>query len=500
MLNRRGRESPFSLEQDAHIESFFPALLAEPASTVASWKETTAQEILLSPLFRGKLPSQAEDNKKGADEKEWKAASRMKTHRREKKFGNRLNAEAKKGKSPSTTAFLTFAPLSAKSLFEVESRPFLEAEAIEQVSETKRRMAVCYPICVEERWNGLDEAKRTAYQMRADNTPQSVLTNQVDFPRAAQAALTALCRGGQVGKLELMTFWAYRESDGILRHGIIDAHASDDVPNMADTPDWEERAYELWQQFADKVVPFFPTCDLQSQPPKNYLTELWGKGVISPLVVRTFDSGGKGCNGTSKLCPGTTSLRTVYITITRNSDCLFDSSLPGRLKYHNFMVSLSIFMAGPRQTHSYFVIKLRLHDSLVTHQYMPAAHTELEVEQTENNFGKPIEGAPAPEEVPPPEEVPVPNVVLKKRGRPPRAQSGSKIPSPKKQKPNPVDIPGGSSMTPERPKRVIPPKKSHVNHDSGAKVKPSFEIRLYAYDEKGNRGEEIREQRQPDNT
>ncbi|KAJ7222297.1 hypothetical protein GGX14DRAFT_558383 [Mycena pura] len=122
----------------------------------------------------------------------------------------------------------------------------------------------------------------------------------------------------------------------------------------------------------------------------------------------------------------------------------------------------------------------------------PVAQTELEVEQTENSFGKPREDVPAADEV----HVP-PNEVPKKRGRPPKVQSDFKIPSPKKLKPNPVDITRSSTTPPERPKRVIPPKKSSVKHDSRAKVKPGFEIRLYAYDEKGNRGEEIREQRQP---
>ncbi|KAJ7606587.1 hypothetical protein DFH06DRAFT_1347968 [Mycena polygramma] len=297
-MSRRGRESPFSTQQDAHIESFFPALLAQPSTTVAAWKETTALEILQSPLFKGNLASKSDDDKKGADLVVWK-------ERIKKKFGNRVTADSKKkAKSPSSASgFLTFAPMSAMALFEKENRLLLTAQANEQVSKMQHRMAVCYPSCVEKMWNTLGEDEQTTYQKRADQTPQSVLTNQADFPRAAQEALTTLCRSGHVGKLELMAFWAYREPDGALRHGIIDAHASEDVPDMADTTDWDEKVCGLWQQFAKKYIPtasvaqstriprnaegipVFPTVDLQSRTPQDvwnvsavmteYLAELW---------------------------------------------------------------------------------------------------------------------------------------------------------------------------------------------------------------------------------
>ncbi|KAJ7429285.1 hypothetical protein B0H11DRAFT_2301063 [Mycena galericulata] len=74
-----GRGSPFSPEQDKHIESFFPALMTHPTADVKTWKKDTVDAISKSPLFLGKLPSKAEDPTKGADLAEWKINGNSRT-------------------------------------------------------------------------------------------------------------------------------------------------------------------------------------------------------------------------------------------------------------------------------------------------------------------------------------------------------------------------------------------------------------------------------------
>ncbi|KAJ7470889.1 hypothetical protein FB451DRAFT_1176092 [Mycena latifolia] len=211
------------------------------------------------------------------------------------------------------------------ALFEKDCRATITTQATELKAAADVPFASCYQTCVQDMWNELPGDQRGRYETRASEAPHcvqrvdsrralavarsahlaalwvvpphnlaspiaprperggpvairslntvpvTVATNQADFPRAAQEALEALSSNGQLGKLELTLFWAYRESDGDLRHGIINAHSSTQVPDMADVmKGWDDTIALPWKEFADQNIPYF---DMRKQTPETFLVD-----------------------------------------------------------------------------------------------------------------------------------------------------------------------------------------------------------------------------------
>ncbi|KAF8135304.1 hypothetical protein K438DRAFT_1997410 [Mycena galopus ATCC 62051] len=286
MPPKRGKPSPFSSDQDAYIESFFPQLMLQTTANLKTWKKDQSEAISESPLFLAKLPTKEQDSDKGADLAEWKT-------RIERKFQNFYNRHQ--------SGSLYFSPLSGVALFEKEHRKSIASSALALAAETKTGKDACYRTCWQQKWDALDHDSRSNFEARASNTPSSVATNQADFPRTAGHFLNELCQGGQVGNLEVMLFWAFHEDDGELRHGIINAHSSNDVPNMASTTThWDANFAEPWKDFAAHYIPkidsftttkvqrnveglpIFPDMDLTKSTASSicdvmveYLSQLW---------------------------------------------------------------------------------------------------------------------------------------------------------------------------------------------------------------------------------
>ncbi|KAJ7755946.1 hypothetical protein B0H16DRAFT_1458467 [Mycena metata] len=253
-----GRESHFSAAQKNHIESFYPQLMKQHADSVAGWINKQVGTVLAHALFRN-LP--------GIDTtKTW----RSRVHRKLKNYYDRH------AKSCNCFSFA-----SGFALFELEQR----------AAETDMHLSN-----YSEMWQALGEAQQQNFETRAQSHPPSVTLNQIGFAGAMHKTLTDVCRGGDVGDLEMMVFWAFREPDGELRHGILDVHSSDEVKNMVnETSDWGENYEEPWRKFADRVVPnnaptvdapsgipIFPDVDLQNQTANSlgeiltgYLTQVW---------------------------------------------------------------------------------------------------------------------------------------------------------------------------------------------------------------------------------
>ncbi|KAJ7202613.1 hypothetical protein GGX14DRAFT_653847 [Mycena pura] len=234
----RGRTSAFSLEQDSHIQSFFQAALAVPKSGINAWVKETANEISKSPLFLGHLPPKSDENDNGTTLDAW-------IKRIERKIQNYYN------RNPST-GFISFSPMSAIALFEKESRAAIAASAADRFTSTQTRMDLCYCTCQQEMWDALDDGTRAAYETRAAKVPIGVTS-------------------GEVGGLELMLFWALREDNGDLRHGIVDAHGTENTSDMADE-------IENWET----TIPVFPSVDFVNSTASHiwevlveYLYQLW---------------------------------------------------------------------------------------------------------------------------------------------------------------------------------------------------------------------------------
>ncbi|KAJ7143358.1 hypothetical protein C8R43DRAFT_1130781 [Mycena crocata] len=247
-----GPKSKFTVDQDAYIESLYPALWVEynvrDTASLTQWKHEKIDTIIASPLFVGKLPTEAENPDRGATHSVWK-------QRLLKKFNTDINKRRKQA-AESHSTFLKFSSLTGYSLFGMEERTVIEAAAVEKAASTNTRMLDCIQSCQKQMWHALEDDKQAEYDRRAQETTPCVATNQVDFPRAASKALNDICRGGLVGRMELLLFWACRSEDGNLQYGVIDAHAADDVPNMADeTEDWEASFDSKWKGFVDNVIP-----------------------------------------------------------------------------------------------------------------------------------------------------------------------------------------------------------------------------------------------------
>jgi hypothetical protein len=68
-----GRQSPFTTDQDAHIDSYMdafdakvqeldPELRGAMSASLTQWKRDTADAIMLSPLFKDKLVCESDVN------------------------------------------------------------------------------------------------------------------------------------------------------------------------------------------------------------------------------------------------------------------------------------------------------------------------------------------------------------------------------------------------------------------------------------------------------
>ncbi|KAF7374680.1 hypothetical protein MSAN_00353000 [Mycena sanguinolenta] len=241
-----------------------------------TWKEETAEKIMDSVLFKGKLLLG-----NGVDLNTWKGAPL----------------------APATTALLSFSAPTGIVLFEHRHRDAISASARERALQTGTGSSTCYADCLQEMWDALEETQQELYANEADKMLPGIAANQADFVRAMTHALTSVSRDGNLGgAVELMLFYAFRDSQGDLKTGSIHAHPSDNAVDMADgTDDWQANFETPWKIFADGVIPYipqtagpailrnsqgipiFPILDLKKLTPEEisgiideYLTQLWG--------------------------------------------------------------------------------------------------------------------------------------------------------------------------------------------------------------------------------
>ncbi|KAJ7459519.1 hypothetical protein B0H11DRAFT_2242584 [Mycena galericulata] len=308
MSKKSGPKSKFTEEQEAHIASFYDDLWEKhntsSTAEVTSWKKDRIKDIMGSPLFKGRLAGKDEDPSNGADFHGW--SSRIL-----KKFNGYIHSSMKGANTGD--AFFKFSHLTGFGLFGMEQRRSI-LSAAQAATGTEARLLDRLETRQKEMWAALGAHQREDYEHRAKDIAPSVATqvilpNQIDFPRAAARALNGVCRGGLVGHMELLLLWAYREEGGDLRYGVVNGHAAENTPNMADeTEDWETSFDARWMRFAEDVIPrgrvaapdytviprnpsgipVFPSLPLRklsfediTQILERYLTELWDYGNSS---------------------------------------------------------------------------------------------------------------------------------------------------------------------------------------------------------------------------
>ncbi|KAJ7152220.1 hypothetical protein C8R43DRAFT_950830 [Mycena crocata] len=234
-------ESRFTPAQDAHIATFLPtyAHVTRTAShaELKVWKMTHFQQILDSPLFKGQLPTTAQDPVRGTDETGWFT-------RLVRKFSNYVDRDNKRLEKK--RGLLAFSPLSGFALFARDHNAAILANIQDSSSKAPRTYAACH----QEMWTSLSEEIRNEYHARAAATP-AIEVNQPQFADAASRALNELCRSGAVGPLEIKAFWAFRNINGELEHGVINAHGADNVEDMEEGGEF----LDLWKNFSHGAIP-----------------------------------------------------------------------------------------------------------------------------------------------------------------------------------------------------------------------------------------------------
>ncbi|KAJ7168725.1 hypothetical protein C8R46DRAFT_1033913 [Mycena filopes] len=242
-----GRESPFSPTQKQHIEALFPDLLQQPANEVTDWIQREAVHLLTLDPFKT-IPSNG--------------LTRLK-----RKLRNYYD------RHPSCQCF-SFAPTGIV-LFELERQAVIATAATERATATKTSFSVAYAVCTQEMWQSLGAAEQAKFEAQARSLPRGIGSNQMGFTRTMRKTLTDLCRGGAVGPLEMMIFWAFRDPHGNLEHGTLDIHSSDDISDIA-----SQSTAVIPRD--PPGVPLFPDVDWANQTTTNlknilaeYLNQLW---------------------------------------------------------------------------------------------------------------------------------------------------------------------------------------------------------------------------------
>ncbi|KAJ7446543.1 hypothetical protein B0H11DRAFT_2337320 [Mycena galericulata] len=325
MSRPRGKPSPFTPEQDKHIESFFPALMLG--------RKAPPKTIVASPLFLGKLATKAQDPVKGGDSSEWKT-------RIEKKFQNFFNRHQ--------NGSFYFSPLSGIALFELEHRGIHRRICHRPCARTNTSRDLCYQTRRREQWDALDPEKQNDYQSRASSTPANVATNQADFTRSVGKVLTELCRGGQSWRSRAHALWAFRENNGIVQHGMCVTRLLSLTPMLRTmfqtwpirTPDWDAKFGIPWKDFAEQYIPNANPPSVSRDTAKfTGLTRLsqWSTGA-NPTSSSLCDCDRRGFRGRRPLWRGQTLMRIRRFTMD-----IDQFTLPVRLRAPESLGHANIF-------------------------------------------------------------------------------------------------------------------------------------------------------------
>ncbi|KAJ6455060.1 hypothetical protein C8R45DRAFT_1111708 [Mycena sanguinolenta] len=299
-------KSPFTREQNAFIDSFLDAFVVKVESSpttgeLTKWKQSTATQILESPLF-----TDLDLNK--ASRKQW-------YEQIVRKFTNYLNnmhlKKSCKASSQATAAspgslLINFSSvLTGRQLFARERRESINKSTTDRLATTvHQNSAAMYQTVLKEKWDSLPATDHEAWDVRAAAEAGDVVQNQRDFVPGMHHALRDLCQNGRLGHAELFLLYAFRApSDGDIVAGIINGHSICNRLNFGDDQEQLQQNFAgPWIDFVEEVIPrpvatksavsliprndvgmsIFPCIDLGSATPasvrhllREYFTECW---------------------------------------------------------------------------------------------------------------------------------------------------------------------------------------------------------------------------------
>ncbi|KAJ7092213.1 hypothetical protein C8R44DRAFT_750326 [Mycena epipterygia] len=314
-----GRISKFTSEQDVHIATYFAELeeiYEQPG--LAGWKDRTANDIVNSELFKGKLPSVEEDEQRGGSPTEW-------LQRVKDKFKNQVTAFKKKATGGATTSttrvnatpdavalhpatsaksFFNQDVLTAQKLFEHEQKSAINAAAGARAQVDGVRLIERFHSCKKEMWEALSDAQREDYKRRADSLQNDVEISQAGFSSAIYDDMSAFVASGRFGQITMSLFYSYRDPAQRLFVGCSSVATIKNGSHFHEGPNGKA-VLEMWQKHSEGAlpsslerikknavvpdiplnaegIPVFPRMDLMETPPagvlsvlQEFLRQLW---------------------------------------------------------------------------------------------------------------------------------------------------------------------------------------------------------------------------------
>ncbi|KAK7006977.1 hypothetical protein R3P38DRAFT_2728184, partial [Favolaschia claudopus] len=220
---------------------------------LTKWKQETANDILASPLFAGKLDV-SNNSQKGWHEIVVRKFTNYRTQVYLKKADSTI-APPPKHRGVPLLHFSTL--LTARQLFAKENESVIHSAAEERhAAAGTGTVGSAYQTVLKEKWDALDSDARDEWQTRADKFGGDIHRNQTDFKESMHTALATLCQCGLLGDAELLLFYGWRDLKGDISTGALHGHSAHNKTNFGGTDGELLRQYGLaWYKFAEDVIP-----------------------------------------------------------------------------------------------------------------------------------------------------------------------------------------------------------------------------------------------------
>ncbi|KAK6988775.1 hypothetical protein R3P38DRAFT_3442894, partial [Favolaschia claudopus] len=223
---------------------------------LTKWKQETANDILASPLFAGKL------DVSNNSQKAWhEIVVRKFTNYRTQVYLKKADSTVAPSPKHRGVPLLHFSTLlTAWQLFAKENESVIHSAAEERhAAAGTGTVGSAYQTVLKEKWDTLDSDARDERQTRADKFGGDIHRSKTFFRAAMHTALATLCQGGLLGNAELLLFYGWRDFPSSLSpelYSSLHGHSAHDKTNFGGTDGELLRQYGLaWYKFAEDVIP-----------------------------------------------------------------------------------------------------------------------------------------------------------------------------------------------------------------------------------------------------
>ncbi|KAJ7038639.1 hypothetical protein C8F04DRAFT_1255924 [Mycena alexandri] len=251
----------FSALQNAHIASFFPDFVKEMDKGVTGagltrWKQTTASNILDSPLFLNL------DIVKFKRQTWYEMVVRKFTNYRNQVYLKSEDAHRRTltvAQLKKANPLLKFSSLkTGRELFALDHHDTITHTAKQRALDTNSNSpAGVYQTVLKEHWDALSSDEQGHWNDLAEAQGGDIGNNQREFATNLTLALRDLCQGRLLGDAEMVLFYGFREPNGgDLIAGTIQAHSAHNHIHFGGTPEELELHHgKAWADFAERVIP-----------------------------------------------------------------------------------------------------------------------------------------------------------------------------------------------------------------------------------------------------